>query len=529
MKCPRCHSDLQKAPSFAGGYCPTWLECSNPLCRTYVHTYKPQPHQFAVHVDNHRTIGNFGGYGTGKTTTSREDVIKHCLITPSANVVIGANISRQYEQTIKRELENDLPAAFISGYSVQKQTMDWVNGARILWTPFDDPDKLRSMNLTMAVILEASEVKGEAFRQLGTRLRNTAACTFLLDEKGQPILHLAKNGQWVPTIDHDWRKMIAESNPDSGWIRSEILLRSDKIYQYDAYYEYLQDETQIVRTMSSHVAATSVNAHLPPDFEPELRRKNPVWWIKRYLEGSFQYSEGLVYPGGLTESNVVDDFPIPRNWKRIVAFDYGISDLAAFVFAAIDEKRGIVYIYKEMVARDRNVEQLAKMYHMGIADIPSGGLYTSPIIDPKSGPKRGTNLRTLSDEFLDYDISFQPGVINVDARIYRLNTYFDAGKVKLFRDATRHLQGELRDYKFPERTLSVSRQNLDKPIDKDNHTINALEWIVMELPQDPRHLLAGVYDRGNQMLSREQAEESAPTMWQFADDESPERKGSLWW
>ena len=73
--CPKCGAATQPTKSFTGGPSEFWLECSN--CNTYINTYMPQPHQKAVHRDVHRYIGNFGGYGTGKTTTSREEVLKH--------------------------------------------------------------------------------------------------------------------------------------------------------------------------------------------------------------------------------------------------------------------------------------------------------------------------------------------------------------------------------------------------------------------------------------------------------------------
>ena len=34
----------------------------------------------------------------------------------------------------------------------------------------------------------------------------------------------------------------------------------------------------------------------------------------------------------------------------------------------------------------------------------------------------------------------------------------------------------------------------NKPEDKKNHGINAIEWIVMELPSDPKNMLFGAYN-----------------------------------
>ena len=193
-RCPRCNAPLIPTVSISGAPSTDWMECSNNVCNTYVDMYHPMEHQASVHLDSHRIIGNFGSYGTGKTKTSEKEIEKHIFITPNANILLGANITSQYEQTLLRDFEKSFPQAFMESRSQQKGYIDFINGARLMLRPFDDPDKLRSNNYSLVVMLEASEINADAFHQLKTRLRNTAAT----------------NEEW------DWRKLICESNPDSG-------------------------------------------------------------------------------------------------------------------------------------------------------------------------------------------------------------------------------------------------------------------------------------------------------------------------
>ena len=58
--------------------------------------------------------------------------------------------------------------------------------------------------------------------------------------------------------------------------------------------DYHIDEPNI--DISSHIVPTKANKYLPPNFYEQQARGKPMWWIKRYLEGSFDYSEGMVYP-----------------------------------------------------------------------------------------------------------------------------------------------------------------------------------------------------------------------------------------
>lgn len=497
-KCPRCGSPTQKATSFNGGESEFWWECTK--CNTFINTYVPMAHQASFHRDTHRFTANFGAYGSGKTTTSRMELYKHIFITPGGNSLVGANVQSQFEQTIKRDIENDIPQSFVRYASSQKQYMDFQNDHRVMFRPFDDPNKLRSYNLSMFVIIEASEVKAESFTQLKTRLRNMKASQPKKDEQGNIIYTRLSTGALKPEIKSDWRKGIIESNPAPGWIRGDVLLKASHIEKHgEVADDYIVEDEVKDPAISAHITTSDVNEFLPATFKADLAKNKPLWWIQRYLYGSFSYAEGLVYPNA--QSHIIDDFDIPSHWKRICAFDYGLVDDAVFIFGAVDQDKGILYIYKEIRANNRSVEDLANLFTQGSKDIPIGGWITSPIIDPKSAPKRDYNKKSLADHFLDYGIAFKPGYVDVDARIYRLNTYIETGHVKIMR-CCKGLIDEIKDYKFKLKALA-NDQYSDKPEDKNNHGINALEWITMELPSDPANLLYGVYGKAGYKLDEE--------------------------
>lgn len=511
-KCPRCGAPTEKAQAISGDDSTFWLTCTR--CNTYIDTYIPQPHQYAFHSDPHKIKGNFGGYGSGKTLTDQKEVAKHMLITPKANVLIGANVSHQYEQTIKRELEADLPLKFIHKYHVQDKYMDLENRSRLMWRSFDDPGKLRSLNLSMYLIVEGSETTNEVFTQLNTRLRSTAAIVFEEDEYGNPIVNTNPDGSQQFIIKHDWRQGVIESNPDSGYIRTDVLLFSDQIHQFGMTPEqYDQDESTRDPLISSYVTATRANKYLPADYEDTFKNR-PDWWKRRYLKGSFQFSEGLVYPSYF--QTIVSPFEIPKHWLRMVAHDYGLSDRAVFVFAAIDPKEGTVYIYKQIATENMDIDQLAALYKEGAKDIPEGGLAFPPLIDPKSGPKRDYHKKSLMSEYLERGIYFEPGTVSVNTRVLQMNSYINSGKLKIF-DTCEELIGELREYKFPPKSLDKDGgKNMDKPMDKNNHSINPVEWIVTRLPRDPRNVLHSVYNQKGETLESVK-EKVANTSWQLAD------------
>ena len=511
-RCPRCNSILGPTTSISGAPSTDWLECTNAACNTFVDTYHPMPHQTSVHEDPHRVIGNFGSYGTGKTKTSEKEIEKHIFITPNANILLGANITSQYEQTLLRDFEKSLPEAFMDGRSQQKGYIDFINGARLMLRPFDDPDKLRSNNYSLVVMLEASEINADAFHQLKTRLRNTAATCV----EGNTL--------------YDWRKLICESNPDSGWIRTDVLLVSEQIIQHgrfaDEDYSKQQDPLSIDNSISTHIASTDVNHFLPPDYIQVNAKNKPDWWVKRFLYGSFLFAEGLVYPNAM---NCVVKTPrdaegkplTPRHfphWKVLVAHDYGLMDEATFVYAAIDTKRNKLILYKCDHTNNAPLKDLVKLFRIGTADIAFGQLYTTPIIDPKNN-KRDYDKKDLISHYQDYGITFKPGHVNVDARIIRLNDYIESGQLEIW-DCCEYIISELREYKFKTKTLD-DKDNKNKPVDKDNHAINALEWICMELPANPKSLILTGYDEYGRPIASETEKmlQKQEKLWQLTDND----------
>lgn len=516
--CPRCGAKTVPSKTYLGTDSEFWRECTK--CNTYINTYIPQDHQSEVHQDEHTFVGNFGGYGSGKTTTDRQEFYKHMFLTPHGNTLIGANVSSQYEQTIKRDIEADLPISFYKESSVQKVYHDFINGHRLMYRPLDDQGKLRSYNLSMFIIVEASEVDAEIYAQLKTRLRNTAASKQLY-VNGIPQFRVTKNGGQVPVWEHSWQKGLVESNPDSGWIRNDVLLVSEQIHKHgNINDDYVVMADSMDKATASHITATDANEYLPPDpqtFIQNICKNKPDWWIRRYTQGSFSYAEGLVYPNAMT--CIEDPFEVPKNWMRMVAFDYGLSDDARYLYGAIDIQKGVLHIYQEQSAHNKNIQELAALYKEGTKDIPSGMLYGQPIIDPKSGPKRDYNKKSLADYFLDFGIAFKPGVISIDARIFRLNTYIDQGYVKIF-NTCQYLIKELSDYKYPPHVLGETR-HADKPVDKNNHSINPLEWMVMELPANPKNILNGVYNNRGQRIDLQEATVRPIVPWQFEDEETP--------
>jgi phage terminase large subunit len=378
-------------------------------------------------------------------------MIKLTLATPGGTSLIGANTLPQLEQTAKKDFISMLHPSFIEDYSVQKNYIDLINGHRILFRPLDDPGKARSLNLCYVWVEEASEVNFDYIVQLQTRLRNHA------------------------TTKH---QMILSSNPDLGHVRTEFLLKADKIYGSERPYFVPHEDKN--PNISVHIASTKLNKYLPVDYFASVARGKEPWWVERYLNASFDYAEGAVYQ--TFGDHIVKPFKIPQHWDRIGGADFGIRDATVLLMGAIDPDTGIVYIYDEYFKSGRAIPQNAEAMKEMVQQVPYGKLRA--LVGDPAGKRRGNNdLRSIFDHYAEYGLWFKDGNNRIDAGIAKVQAYLSLGRLKIFSSCANTIREGL-NYKYKPLELD-SKKNMDeKPIDKDNHAMDSLRYLINELPDD---------------------------------------------
>ena len=499
LKCPRCGQPMVRCTAWSGAESEFWYKCSRaPKCNTYFNSFKPLPHQASVLSDNHKFILNAGGFGSAKTYTTRQLIYKQLFLSPKATVLVGANVMSQYEQTIKRELEADIPKEFVKKYNTQKQYMELQNGARIVYRPLDDVDKLRSMNLSAFFIIEGSEVSPDAFTQLKSRLRNMAAAH--------------KSGK---TYDYFRGKGVVETNPDSGWVRSEMLDVSEVIKHHGTANKAYLPGPNPDKAVSTHISSSDANPYLPANYIRDLCAGKPKWWVDRYVYGSFEFANGLVCPK--YKDAIVPTFTPPKEWVKLIGHDPGLIDASAFVNIAIDDKQGIAYVYRDHQYHDLGVAELYERWVKEIAyDINATEFYTQPVMDGKMhGRRMFTDKNTLDQMWASYGVHFQPGHIPVLDRVWRLNTYLETGRLKIM-DCCENLLRELPEYKWA--PCSLKGSSVEKPVDKNNHSIDAMQFALMELPEDPKKLILGAYTGFGSRLDTNRDAHKKQVMWMFSEN-----------
>lgn len=465
--CPHCkYAILETATSFSGKDCEFFVYCPN--CNAYICTYKPMAHQEAFHKDEHVQKLYAGGFGSAKTYTCGMEFIATVLQIPNSAGLVGAKTWGQVTDTCLKFITDNLPERLVASSHQDKVSwyIDLINGSRISAKAFDKEGKIRSANLSIIWIEEASEVDYEIFAYLLARVRNKVGFF-----RGKNRL-----------------KVLLSSNPDVGWLNTEFLMKSSEVH----YHGEVKDRYNIPMenrdpAKVTHISATSANIYLPPTYEADLARGKEKWWVNRYLKGSFKYTEGLVYPN--FSDWFVPPFEIPPHWSRVTGTDFGRRDPTAHLIAALDPVNKIIYVYSEIeeTLDDKPLDfitDLIKKSH----DFPEYLLAFPNQCDPRGRNRDQVSGQSWIDAYRSKGIILQPAkdceAYSIAPTILKVATYAQHGRLKIF-SSCKKLKDALSKYKYPDKKVGDDKNQGENPVDKHNHLPDALRYLMSPFPQFP--------------------------------------------
>lgn len=136
-----------------------------------------------------------------------------------------------------------------------------------------------------------------------------------------------------------FRQIILTTNPDapSHWINQDMILGGEA----SVYYSHAQD-----------------NPYNPESYRASLNSLTGVT-AKRLRDGKWVQAEGVVYEDYDPEIHFLPKFPIPEEWRRFRAIDFGYTNPFVCQWWAEDGD-GRLFRYRELYQTHRLVEDVAK-------------------------------------------------------------------------------------------------------------------------------------------------------------------------
>ena len=200
--------------------------------------------------------------------------------------------------------------------------------------------------------------------------------------------------------------------------------------------------------------------HLKQADKEELLASTPPNLRDARSKGEPTVGSGRIYPLTLDEV-VVDDFQLPKYWRKAYGMDVGWNNTAA-VFGAWDETNDIIYINSE-----HKQGEAQPIIHASA--IQARGRWLKGCIDPAARGRSQVDGQSLYKLYKDEGLKLYIANNAVDAGIYEVWQRLSTGRLKFFKSCTM-LQKEFNLY---------HRDEKGRIVKKNDHLLDALRYLVL--------------------------------------------------
>ena len=351
------------------------------------------PHRYTLDVAVYQ-----GGYGSGKTFAGSLLGILLSLKFPGIRGLVGAQtytlVRDTTLQTYFEHLEN---MGFREGvdfeWSSSLQKLSFYNGSEILFRHFDEPNKLKSLNLGFVEIEEMSDIPYDTFKMLLSRMR----------QQKKP----------------DWKnftyRIFAHTNPEmqKGWV----------------YKTFVENPAPNYRLVT---APTTENIYLPEGFCDELKKLYDEQYYNIFvLAKNGEYNKGLVVKD-FTGENIRDIQYCP-DMDLHISCDFNVDPMAWVLAHKTEDK---VFYFDEIVLENTTTahtcDEFCRRYPVHRGKIIINGDASG---DNRSCTSEYTNYVIIKKKLLKYGY-------DVDIRIKAFNPPIK-NRIAAFNAKVRSADGEV--------------------------------------------------------------------------------------
>lgn len=239
------------------------------------------------------------------------------------------------------------------------------------------------------------------------------------------------------------------------------------------------------------------NVHINAKARDKFIATIPEEFRKTRIFGEYLILEGLVYGEWNPE---VHELPaawkstIRQDWPRILIIDPGYADPCAVLWAVQvpgDNPRYVVY--REYYKRRQTVSDVVRDIRLQTGSEP----IVRVLIDPSSTKKQQNALESVYEQFARYlrksglrnartggPLSLQLADSAIRSGIYNMKEFLKPAEEGLpgfqITEDLVNLKRELRRYSWPRD--SDKRRSKEVPVDKDNHLLDAVRYLLMSTP-----------------------------------------------
>ena len=374
------------------------------------------PSQYRFFCSQAKEVLYSGGYGSGKSR-----VLCYCAIReackPGSSVLILRKTMTSIKKSTLLTLIGDQGVLPKGTYTFNKQdgVISLNGGGQILVSGCDDFNRLRSMNLSLICIDEASELNSNEYQELLYRLRSSVGT----------------------------RQILSSTNPAT---QSHFL--------YRRFFKDPSPNREVIQACSLE------NHHLPVDYIASLKEMDGQRYAK-FVRGEWVSLESAVYDLFNRDEHVVTELPTECE-HYLLGVDLGFRDPTCLLLVGQIGDR--LYVLDEIYRTKMMMNEIKTAcidYSVKYPDLKI-------IIDP-SAALLGAELNAIGLPNIKANNDIMIGVNRVRSRLKKKNSGGDIYCPLLFSDSCSNLIREMESYQY-----SATKE---KPIDVDNHALDPLRYI----------------------------------------------------
>lgn len=278
------------------------------------------PHNYSLDVAVYQ-----GGYGSGKTFAGsllgillalKFNGIRGLVGAQTYTLVRDTTLQSYFEHLNSMKLVDGVDYKWISS----EQKLIFRNGSEILFRHFDEPNKLKSLNLGFVEIEEMSDIPYDTFKMLLARMRQK--------------------------VSPEWKRftyrIFGHTNPEiqQGWIYKTFFTNPPPNYRLIC-------------------APTTQNIYLPEGFCEELKKLYDKSYYETFVLGrTGNYNENLVVKD-FTDKNV-RDIQYQRDLDVHISCDFNVDPMAWVLAHKTEDK---VFYFDELVIENTTTSKTCDEFY----------------------------------------------------------------------------------------------------------------------------------------------------------------------
>lgn len=424
------------------------------------HSYTPRGASRELFSCKEGEVCLVGPAGTGKSLSCLEKLnlqaIKYAgmkgLIVRKTQVSLTSSALVTWRKFVIPELVQGGYVTFYGGGPEEPAQYRYANGSKINIGGMDKSSKIMSTEYDVVYVQEATELLEDDWEAITTRLRN-----------------------WVMP----YQQIIADCNPSfpTHWLN--LRGRSGKT-------KFLVSRHEDNPALFDDAGNITVPGR---EYMSKLDSLTGVRYL-RLRKGIWAAAEGVIYDRWDDQANIINPFPVPKEWPRYWSVDFGFTNPFVLQMWAQDPD-GRLYLYREIYRTQRLVEDHARAV---LNIVRPNGTWLEPqpvaVICDHDAEDRATLERHLGRATVPAKKTVSDGLQAVQARIPKAGD----GKPRIFimRGCTVDRDASLTDRKLPSSTeeeipgyiwapVPEGKALKDEPLKKDDHGVDALRYIVAQI------------------------------------------------